>query len=93
MRMVQPFSKASMGVIKTQNKNEWVKPRWASKLEEVSIQKEAIKSISGMLCANAPHNMAFLPSVFPANASPMQAPSAIWVMESKFFMGLLLAGI
>ena len=64
-------------LIKKQNKKECVNPRCANKPEEVFIQKEVIKSISGILCARAPHNIAFLPNGLPKNASPMQAPSAI----------------
>jgi hypothetical protein len=30
----------------------------------------------------APHSIAFLPKVFPAKASPIQAPMARWVIES-----------
>ncbi len=77
-------SNASNGVMIAQNKNECVKPRCANKLEEVSIQKEATKSISGTLCAMAPHSIAFLPSVLPAKASPMQAPRARCVKESIY---------
>ena len=46
-------------------------------------QKEATKSISGMDCATAPTIKAFLPKDFPAYISPMHAPSARCVNESK----------
>ena len=73
---------ANNGVMMAQNNKECVNPLCASRAAEISIQKDATKSISGMLCANAPHSIAFFPSCLPANASPMQAPRAIWVMES-----------
>src|SRR5438045_7526952 len=65
-----------------QNKMECVKPRCANKLPAGLIQKAARKSISGILCARAPQSIAFFPRVLPANASPIQAPSAICVRES-----------
>ena len=74
--------RANKGVMSAQNKNECVNPRCANKLEVVLSQVAAVKSISGILCAMAPHSIAFLPKVLPAKASPMQAPSARWVRES-----------
>jgi hypothetical protein len=70
--------------MRAQNKNECVNPLWDNKLEDVFIHRELITSISGILCARAPHIIAFLPSVFPAKASPMQAPRTKWVTESMF---------
>ncbi len=50
----------------------------------------AIKSISGMLCANAPHTIAFLPKPFSKKASPMQAPNTMRVSESRILIYLFL---
>ena len=64
-------------VIIPANNMEWVKPRCANKSEGVSSHAADTKSISGMLCANMPQSIAFLPTVLPAKASPIQAPRAI----------------
>jgi hypothetical protein len=75
--------KCKEGVMMAVNNKECVNPLCARRLDEVSIQNEARKSISGILCAKAPHIIAFLPSFLPAKASPIQAPSAICVRESN----------
>ena len=62
---------------------ECVNPRCASSESTWFIQAEQITSISGMLFAAAPHNIACFPSFFPAKASPAQAPRTICVTESK----------
>ena len=67
---------------KAQQRRECVKPRCASKVEVGSIHIDVTKSMSGTLWAAAPQSMAFLPSCFPAKASPIHAPNAMWVMES-----------
>ena len=71
-----------MGIMSSANKIECVKPRCANKLSGVFNQNVEMKSISGMLCANAPHSIAFLPKPFSKKASPMHAPKTIWVKES-----------
>jgi hypothetical protein len=65
---------------------EWVNPRWANRLSGVDNQKVETKSMSGILCAKAPHSIAFLPKPLSKKASPTQAPSAMWVNESNYFL-------
>ena len=62
---------------------EWVIPRCETISAESLSQNVVMKSISGTLCAIAPSNIAFLPSLFPAIASPIQAPKTICVSESN----------
>ena len=78
------ITQPATGAISTANKMECVNPRWASRLSGWFIHPYDTTSISGRLLAIAPHSMAFLPSFFPPNASPTQAPKNVWVSESKW---------
>ena len=66
-----------MNVAITAKRMECVIPLCATISAESLSQKVVIKSISGRLWATAPNNIAFLPSFFPATASPIQAPNTI----------------
>lgn len=61
---------------------ECVIPLCASNSVETGIHIPAMKSISGTLCANAPHNIAFLPACLSRINSPIQAPKTTCVIES-----------
>ena len=81
-RCVRSATKAKKKVITEQNKIECVNPLCARRLSVVGIQKVLIKSISGILCASAPNNIALLPTLLPSKASPIHAPSAMCVSVS-----------
>ena len=85
-RCTRSAIKAKIGTINNPKRIECVKPRWANNVSGVLIQNPAKKSISGMLWASMPHSIAFLPNPFSKKASPMQAPNATWVSESKFYL-------
>ena len=81
-KMNRPTS-ASKTVATRLKMMECVNPRCAMMSCVSFNQKVVMKSMSGVLCATAPTSNAFLPSFFPAMASPMQAPRTMWVKESN----------
>ena len=64
------------------NRKECVIPRCANNSVLTGIHIPAIKSMSGTLCANAPHNTALRPACLSNINSPIQAPSTICVTVS-----------
>ena len=79
-------SPANRSVTINPNKIECVNPLCANTLDDGSIHNEKTKSPSGIDWASAPSSKAFLPMRFVAISSPIQAPKAKWVIESKLMI-------
>ena len=71
------------------NTIEWENPLCITEAVRSSTKNLDTISRSGIVPANAPSTIALLPIFFPSTASPTEAPSTIWVIESKKFKNYL----